>query len=82
MKYQQGNEFIKFNTLYIITSVTETEVEFLNMTENKSGYKRFTKMSKETFEECYEDCFWEIVSLADIKINEYTPSTYNIEDLF
>ena len=79
MKYQQGNEFINDSTLYIITSVTETEVEFLSL----NSWKRFTKMTIEEFDECYKHCFSEtVLVLADIKITEYTPSTYNIEDLF
>jgi hypothetical protein len=82
MKYHQGHQFID-NGLYIITNVTETEVEFLDITQHSFSYLRFTKMNKETFEERYKHCFCEVEHFkADIKIAEYVPSTVNIEDLF
>ena len=59
IKYHKGDIFTKFGECYIITSITDTEVEFLNQNANSSGYQRFTKMSKETFEACYERCFWD-----------------------
>ena len=79
MKYSKGTVFHKFRKDYLITEVTDTNVEFICLQKSPSGYNRYVKMDIASFEKASEDTgIWEHVPAELIKMT----NTINIEDLF